>query len=230
MQPPPISRELERRLAALERIYAVFSEFIASFDLACEHGCAACCTGNMTLTTLEGYRIIAGMDAAGRHALFATVLAASGQQRFQPATTNNTIAQLCRDGKPVPAEAADPSWGVCPLLRDAACPVYTRRPFGCRCMVSRKDCRLTGFADADELIVTVSNLILQHIEHIDSFGAFGNLIDILIAFSDPATLDAYRRQHRLPKIKGLLPNRPIPVLMVPPEHRQQAQAILKQLR
>ena len=33
-------------------------------------------------------------------------------------------------------ETLDPSWGACPLLFNDACPIYTLRPFGCRCMVS----------------------------------------------------------------------------------------------
>jgi hypothetical protein len=114
--------KIQRRLSVLDRIYTLYDAFIASYDLACQHGCAACCTCNMTLTTLEGYRILADMDAAARISLFEKVGEVFGNRHFQPQMTINTIAQLCKDGEPVPDETIDPSWGACPLLLGDACP------------------------------------------------------------------------------------------------------------
>ena len=222
--------KLQRRLAVLDRIYRLYLEFIKNVDLACQHYCAACCTCNMTLTTLEGYYIIADMDGATRKALFEKVRAVSGNKRFQPQLTINTIAQLCKNGKPVPDELIDPSWGTCPLLTDNACPIYTLRSFGCRCMVSRLDCRETGHAHVDEFILTVNNLFLQHIEHIDPCGGTGSLIDMLLYFELPDHMETYQRKMTITEDAGLAPNRPIPVLMVPPEHRHRVLPMLQKLQ
>lgn len=222
--------ELKRRLAILDRIYNLYEEFIAPYDLACQHGCAACCTCNMTLTTLEGYHIIADMGGAARKVLFEKARKVSSSKRFQPQMTINKIAQLCKEGKPVPDEIIDPSWGACPLLTDDACPIYPLRPFGCRCMVSSLDCRETGEAEVDEFILTVNNLLLQYIEHIDPWGGTGNLIDILLYFDQPALLETFQQKMTIAENAGLALNRPIPVLMVPPEHRNQVQPILHKIQ
>jgi hypothetical protein len=230
MKPNVFSRKLTRRLSLLDRIYNLYEEFISSYDVACRHGCAACCTCNMTLTTLEGFHIITGMREAARTSLFEKVRSVSENNRFQPQITINEIARMCRDGKPVPDEAIDPCWGTCPLLLDDACPVYLLRPFGCRCMVSGLDCRKTGYAQVDEFILTVNNLFLQHVEHIDPRGGSGSLIDVLLYFDRPAHLEAYQGEMTITKDAGLAPNQPIPVLMVPPEHCRQVQPILQKLQ
>ena len=230
MQTEPLSRNLKRRLSVLDRIYNLYEQFIASYAVACQYRCAACCTCNMTLTTLEGYHMLAGLDAKARKELFEKVRDVPGDKRFQPQITINEIARLCRDGMPVPEEPVDPTWGACPLLLDDACPLYALRPFGCRCMVSGRDCRTTGHAQVADEVLTVNNLFLQHIEHIDALGGTGNLIDILRYFDQPARLKTYQETMTITGDSGLAPNRPIPVLMVPPEHRLQVQTMLKKLQ
>jgi len=221
---------LKHRLAILDRIYSLYEEFIKPFDLACELLCSSCCTCNLTLTTLEGYSILSRASSNEITMLLENVRAVSNNPRFQPQTTINGIAQLCRDEKPIPDEMIDPSWGNCPLLSDNACPIYQLRPFGCRCMVSSLDCRKTGHAQVDDFILTVNNLFLQYIEHIDPLGGTGSLIDILLYFDLPARLEAYRMRMAVAKEGGLAPNRPIPVLMIPPEHCHQVQPILQKLQ
>lgn len=225
-----IVEELKRRIVLLDRIYSLYEEFIASYDLACQHRCAACCTCNMTLTTLEGYHIIAGMDEAARKGLFESARNVSTSKRFQPQMTINKIARLCKEGTPVPDEVIDPTWGACPLLTDNACPIYPLRPFGCRCMVSDLDCRETGEAQVDELILTVNNLFLQYIEHIDPWGGTGSLIDILLYFDQPAHLETFQNKMTIAGNGSLAHNCLIPVLMVPPEHRHRVQPILQKIQ
>jgi len=116
------------------------------------------------------------------------------------------------------------------LLTNNACPIYRLRPFGCRCMVSSIDCRKTGHAQVDEFILTVNNLFLQYIEHIDPHGGTGSLIDILLYFDQPALLETFQRKMTIAADTVLALNRPIPVLMVPPEHRLRVQPILKKFQ
>ena len=230
MQPEASYPRLTHRLSILDRIYNLYEEFIASYDLACQQYCAECCTCNMTLTTLEGYQIITQMDGAQWKALVENVRNVSGSKHFQPQLTINAIARLCKEGKPVPDEMIDPSWGTCPLLVDEACPISALRPFGCRCMVSSLDCRKTGHAQIDDFFLTVNNLFLQYIEHIDPMGGTGSLIDILLYFDNPVHMEAYQERMAIDRDGGLAPNHPIPVLMVPPEHRSQIQPILQKLQ
>ena len=221
---------LKRRVDLLDRIYDLYEEFLKPFNLACELLCSSCCTCNLTLTTLEGFHILAHATDNELKILFKKVRAVSGNPRFQPRMTINGIAQLCRDEKPIPDEIVDPSWGSCPVLIDSACPIYRLRPFGCRCMVSSLNCQDVGYAHVDEVILTVNNLFLQTIEHIDARGATGSLIDILLYFDRPANLEAYQEKMAAIEDSTLAPNRPIPVLMIPPEHHRQVQPILLKLQ
>jgi len=230
MQSNGILGELERRLFVLDRMYRLYEDVIEPFDLACELRCSSCCTCNLTMTTLEGYGILTRVNRDELNRLLKKARADSNTPRFQPRTTINGIAQLCRDGKPVPDEIIDPSWGACPLLADDSCPIYALRPFGCRCMVSSLNCQNVGYAQVDEYILTVNNLFLQYIEHIDALGATGSLIDILLYFDRPTNLGGYQEKMAAIEDGTLAPNRPIPVRMVPPEYRRQVQPILQKLQ
>lgn len=79
------------------------------------------------------------------------------------------------------------------------------------------------------LILSANNVVMQYIEALDRPGASGNLIDILHFMHDPAQRRAYqnRQCHRWPR--ALRPNQPIPVLMVPPDHRKAIQPLVREL-
>ena len=49
---------LAKRLEALRRIYKIYDGIHSSLDLACREKCAHCCTTNVTMTTLEAYKIV----------------------------------------------------------------------------------------------------------------------------------------------------------------------------
>ena len=140
---------IQQKLRLLDGMYRVYDEFIQSQTLACERFCTDCCTCNMTLTTLEGYRILSSLEDAPQRKLLNAIQAASGRQRFLPKLTTNLIAKLCMDDKQVPEEPMDPDWGACPVLENQECPIYPERPFGCRCMVSKVRCNQTGYAHID---------------------------------------------------------------------------------
>jgi hypothetical protein len=221
---------IEQKLVLLDEIYRIYDEFIRSQALACERFCADCCTCNMTLTTLEGYRILSSLEDTPKRKLLDAIHAAKGQQRFQPKLTFNRIAKLCMDDKDVPDEPMDPDWGACAVLENQECPIYPLRPFGCRCMVSKIRCNRTGYADIDEFVLTVNNLFLQHIEHIDVPGMSGNLMDVICFLESETQKTAYLSGSEIIRPKNLIPNAPIPVLMIPPRHRKGIQPILSALR
>ena len=221
---------LNVRLNVLDRIYAIYDDFVEVLDVACQKYCALCCTCNVTLTSLEGYKIARHLIDNGQSHLFAKLQPALGGRRFQPQVTINTLAENCMQGKEPPEEAGDPAWGSCPLLEDDKCPIYRVRPFGCRCMLSKQNCQETGFAAMDSMALTVNNVFLQYIEHIDARGFSGNLADVLDFMASAENRRQYRANHMQHPPANLIANRPIKVLMIPPEHRTEIKPILNALQ
>lgn len=221
--------DIETKQQTLTLVYRLFENFYSSEKLACKRRCATCCTCNITLTTLEGYKIITHPDARLKSSLLKRVHANVHRKRFLPQITTNGIAQRCMTGKDIPDEDLDPEWGPCPLLSDQECSIYLIRPFGCRCMMSYTTCAETGYADIDDFTLTVANLFNQYIEHLDQDGLSGNLLDILLFFENNNYLELYTKGMIPAVSEGLIPNIPIPVLMIPPEHRQRIQPLLNAL-
>jgi Fe-S-cluster containining protein len=221
--------DIDIKLAVLEQIYAAYDDFAANLDVACQRYCAQCCTCNVTLTTLEGYRIVEDMISSGQSHLLENLQGLLKSKRFQPQLTINGLAELCMQAKEPPEELSDPVWGPCALLKDDDCPVYPVRPFGCRCMVSKQNCKETGYADMDPLVLTVNNVYLQYIEHIDANGFTGNLADILSFLAVKASRCEYGKDNLKSPPDRLIGNRPIKVLMIPPEHRLQLKPVLSRL-
>ena len=164
------------------------------------------------MTTLEGYRILAHLEHTGDKACLERLTRPAPPGRFVPRVTINRMADICARGGDPPDEQPDPEAGPCPILTDRHCSFYPVRPFGCRCMVSARNCAETGFAEMDPFILTLNDIFLQHLEHIDAHGYTGNVVDVMQFFD------------------GLLANQPVFVLMIPPEHRNRIQPVLQQIR
>ncbi len=222
--------DLNSKLAVLDQIYRVYDEFVARLHIACKKHCAGCCTCNVTMTTLEGYFMAKHMISYGNSSLFENIERAIPKRRFQPHTTTNRLADLCMKGEDPPEEKHENLNESCPLLKDNLCPIYPVRPFGCRCFVSKHDCRDKGYAEVDSLVLTVNNLFLQFIEHVDSRGFSGNLIDVLKFMATKKNRHNYKRNTLNNSDIGLIPNLKITVLMIPPEHRVKIKPILNALQ
>jgi len=219
------------RLAVLEHLYGVYDRFCGTLDgLACRKYCDTCCSHNVTLTTLEGLHLLQGLEKDRREACLATLAAEEDPGRFRPRYTTNQMAAFCREGREPPDDAVDHDRSRCPFLADAACAFYDLRPFGCRCMLSRHPCGEHGYADADDWLLTVNTVFLQTIEHIDRPGGFGNLQDVLLALGSEERRKAYREGQPPLHAEGLIPNRPAPMLMVPPEHRERMEPLLAEMQ
>jgi len=201
----------------------VYDGFVGEFDLACEKYCAHCCTANVTMTTLEGYRIISHLEKAGEAHCLETIARQSHPDRFIPRVSINRMADICaRDGDP-PEEHLDPEAGPFPVLADDDCGL-------CRCMVSARNCGQTGFADMDPFILTVNDVFLQHLEHIDAQGFTGNFADVMQFFNSEENRKNYVTGQLGPAPQGLVANQPVFVLMIPPEHRERIQPLMAQIR
>lgn len=221
--------EINAKLAILERMVALYDEFVETFDLACEKYCAHCCTANVTMTTLEGYLVIDHLIQTGQLDQVAPILQKAHPDRFVPQLSINRMADICaRDGD-LPDETIDPDAGPCPVLIDQACPFYAVRPFGCRCMVSARNCGEIGYADMDPFILTVNDVFLQHLEHVDAQGYTGNFVDIIQFLANAENRRNYVAGRLGAAPSGLVANQPVFVLMIPPEHRRRIQPLLDRM-
>ena len=221
---------LENKLEALNRVYEIYDGFSSTQDPACKEKCAHCCTTNVTLTTLEGYKIVDQLISAGKLDVIDRLKAMAGAPRFQPLLTTNRMAELCAAEAKLPPEDTGGQWQDCSLLTDSLCTIYDLRPFGCRCFVSRRNCGDTGYADIDDFTASVNTVFLQVIEHLDAAGCSGNLIDLLQIMASEDNRWAYEKGELNCENNGLIVNWELKVLMIPPEHRPKIEPILQQLR
>lgn len=222
--------EIERKLKALDRVYAVYDEFIRTQETACKIHCHQCCTTHVTLTTLEAYKICETLPPGEREKLFRRVRGASGLTRFRPTVTTNALAELCARDEEWPAESAEAGGEKCPLLAEDLCSIYALRPFNCRCFISRTPCEEKGYADVHEVLLAVNTLFLQTVEHIDADGCSGNLLDVLEVLASEEKRKEYAGGALHCTGNALLANRPMKVLMLPPEQRENIEPILVKLK
>lgn len=213
--------DISSKLGILQKIYDVYEQFCSGLTLACKRFCSQCCTCNVTLTSLEAYRIVQYLTETRQTDMLEKLENQIQKQRFQPQITTNTFAAYCIEGREAPDEECDPAWGQCPFLTNNECPIYEARPFGCRCFVSRINCSESGTAEIDDFVITVNTVFQQYIEQLDTPGFFGNFSDMILKSASHKAIDAK---------DGLIPNSAIRVLMIPPEHRDKVQPILQQLR
>jgi hypothetical protein len=221
---------LTTKLTALDRIYAAYDRFCATLNVACKKYCAHCCTSNVTLTTLEGYKIVDHLIATGKLDIIGGLKHMAATTRYRPQISTNRLAELYAAEAKVPEEEMAAEWQECALLEKNLCSIYDLRPFGCRCFVSRKNCAETGYADIDEFTASMNTVFLQTIEHLDAEGCSGNLIDVLQVMASKDNRQAYAKNRLKCETSGLIVNWSLKVLMIPPEHRTKMEPILQELR
>lgn len=216
----------ERRLDALARIYALYEDHLRGRSIACRRRCRHCCTTRVTVTTLEGRAILQALSPAERVRLRGLLEEASGLPRLRPAVTLNGLAALWAEGlEEEPSPPEDEASAACPLLAEDLCSIYAVRPFHCRCLVSRAPCAAGGAAEMEEELLAANTVFLQAIEHLDAGGASGNLLDVLAAL-----MAAGEEERSAGGAPGLIPNRPLRHLLLPPEHRTALEPLLSALR
>ena len=222
--------KIETKLEALNRVCEIYDGFSATLDLACQAKCAHCCTANVMMTTLEGFKIVDKLISTGKLDVIDGLKKMEAMPRFQPLLTTNRMAELCAADAKVPQEDSADKRQDCSLLSDSLCTIYDLRPFGCRCFVARQNCGETGYADIDDFTASVNTVFLQVIEHLDAKGCSGNLIDVLQFLASEDNRRAYEQGETNCEDSGLIVNWELKVLMIPPEHRERIEPILQQLR
>lgn len=204
----------------LETLSRAYESWTGQYQFACRRGCAACCTQSVTMTTLEGERIIEYLRAHRQLDRVASLLEASRPARRALQTTNQFAASCLAREEPADEEG-DWDFTPCIFLAQDLCTIYPVRPFGCRSFSSTVNCATRGCAEVAPVVITVNTLVLQIIEHLNSRGGFwGNMTDILrhlLAEKGTAT-DPH-----------LLPARPNPGFLIPPEEMQEVAAFFARI-
>ena len=214
----------------LEKLYTLFEQAGGEIPAACGKACADCCTRNVTIASLEGMWLIDQLDADAIARLYARQEKTLDLERFRPVITINGLAERTMAGDDPPEEDCRPEWTPCSLLEDDLCSIYALRPFSCRCMASRTRCADIGYADMDDFQLTLSTVFQQVIEHLDVPGYTGNLLDVMQRLKDEEHRSLYRAGMLRGESPGLLANRPMKMLMVPPEHRERIQPLVESIQ
>ncbi len=222
---------LNSKLLALDKVYNVYNDFASGINTFCKKYCSLCCTRDVIMTSIEGYKIIQHIISEDKTHLFEKIKSSAELKRLQPGITINGLAELCKDNdNDNLAEEIKTPMGQCPLLINDECSVYQDRPFACRCFNSINNCAENESATIDDFVLTVNNIFLQVIEHIDQGGFTGNLTDILLFLEPQQNCENLLSGKLIDLPTCLINNHSLKILMIPPEHKNQAQPILKALK
>jgi Fe-S-cluster containining protein len=164
----------------LATLHDAFARWADTFAFACRKGCATCCTRSVTMTSLEGHGIMAFLaeeDRLSELAGAALQPSANGMGRTVQCTTNTFVAAHLRGESVEEAE----NWDLrpCPFLKEESCTIYPVRPFGCRLFASLDPCASSGVADMPPGYLAGATALLQCIEHLDSGGYWGTMVELL---------------------------------------------------
>jgi len=166
----------------LDIIYTEFEQWSSNENFCCRRGCASCCTQNVTITALEGVRIIEFCQEDNRESWLARKLSSQKQLAPPLQTTNEYIAAFIQ-GHEVEQNSPDTT-RRCPFLENDICTIYDARPFSCRCFVSQKHCEQHGSAQLPNHYLSASLAVMQIIEHLGQFEYWGNMTDVLLSLCD----------------------------------------------
>ncbi|AFM25376.1 YkgJ family cysteine cluster protein [Desulfomonile tiedjei] len=201
--------------ALLLQVYDTYNSIVSEFESACRDSCATCCTQNVLATTLESSVLLEYCEDERFDKLHEKIV----PNRMRPLVTVNTFADQCMHSQDPPLSLQADDKTACPLLEQSRCTVYQGRPFACRSMWSRTQCRAHGIAIMDPLLVSINSVFQQIIEDIDAGGLYGNLLDIMLHFGTAEMRKSYVLGQRVTAGEGLIFNVPNPGFLVLPGHR-----------
>ena len=96
--------DITAKLKVLDQIYSLYNYFTGGWDYACQRYCAYCCTSKVTMTTLEGYKIVEHCTSHDKPDLFEKLKSGSCRSRFQPKITTNKLTELYAQKDDMPDE------------------------------------------------------------------------------------------------------------------------------
>ena len=212
----------------LETIYKEFENWSSTQNFCCRKGCSTCCTQNVTITALEGERIL---DYCIRENLRSWLLSKLEhlESHGKPLqTTNEYVLSIFQDKEE--HEGLTPPKGVCPFLEKGRCTIYPVRPFSCRCFASETICRENEAATVAEHYFYGSTIAMQLIEHLGQFERWGYMTDILVSLIHSKNYEAFISNDSFElqdSSKHIRTAQPIPGLYIPPEYEQLINPLLR---
>jgi len=220
----------------LQAIFSMYEEWTSNKEFACEKGCAACCTQNVTITAVEGELLLHHVREHKLEKWLADSLQDwNGKKAKKPAMTHNAFARNCLQGVETDMGAPPLQQKVCLFLgEDNSCRVYEARPFGCRCFFSLEDCRTSGTAKQPDELLGINTVTMQIIEHLGQKEFWGNIYDILIALCDlTENTDVAGLFHEKDQLAAahtrLLKAEPLPGFLTMPEEQKSVGRYLETL-
>jgi len=213
---------MDHKKELLTCIFTVYSRWVERFPLACQRGCAACCTQSVTMTSLEGEMILDFLKVRDRDNRLSEQLAQKEPGNNGAAITTNQYAKACLGHQEITEDTLG-GWDFTPciFLSGDVCSIYEVRPFGCRCFGSLVRCSENSEAEIAPMHLTVNTVFSQIIEHICCDGGYwGNMTEILGDLIENGASGSAER---------LLPAQPIPGFLLEPYEVKLIHALLKQL-
>lgn len=213
-------------------IVARFDQWAAQYRQACGKGCSCCCTENVTITALEGERILRYCMSHSLTSWLAEALRRPPRVD-RPRMTTNEFAHACLSGRDVDPGSCE-LLTVCPFLAEGVCRIYPVRPFSCRCFISTSRCTPTRPAEIDACYLTASTAVLQLIEHLGQKQYWGIMSDVLSALLDISTFQHIAQAVNAPEriMQGRLRTltaRPLPGFLFTEEEQQLLQPLLQSI-
>ncbi len=216
----------------LSTIYSCFADWSTNEQFCCKAGCATCCTTNVTITALEGLRILQYCHREGLTWWLGEQLVECVPTKAPTLTTNEFVAAVLH-GQTVPASNSH-SEDACFFLQDDRCIIYPIRPFSCRCFASTIPCSENDTAIVSENYLHGSTAAMQLIEHLGQFNSWGNMSDILIQQSHLNNyleiVEATQQLHILEQANARLCSaQPIPGFIIPENENSGITSLLQSI-
>jgi Fe-S-cluster containining protein len=200
----------------LQNIFDCFADWSKQFTIACDRGCALCCTQDVTMTAVEGELILDFIRSRSMQPWLEQILNGRLPDVHLSRTTNQ-YAQACLNG--IEVEIGSGRFdAVCPFLHNDLCRIYPVRPFSCRCFASTQICRKGASASLPPEYLSAATAVSQIIEHLSQFDHWGNMLHVLYlqvcdasarVLEDGANLEAAR--------SGCLRAQPLPGFLISEE-------------
>ena len=220
-QQASVPKDMASKEMLLDTLYEVYSKWVERLPLACEKGCAACCTQSVTMTSLEGEEVLGFVKRKGMEKWLIEKLGKATAGKNMAAITTNQYAKACLEQREV-SEDIQGNWNFmpCVFLEKNICSIYEVRPFGCRSFGSLVRCSDNNEAEIASMHLTVNTVFTQIIEHLSSDGGnWGNMTDILENLVE----------NNASVSKELLPAQSIPGFLLEPREIKTVHILLKKL-
>ena len=218
--------------AILATIYSRFADWTSEMQFICGAGCATCCTTNVTVTALEGRRILKYCHQRNKLTWLLELLTRQHPLEAPQQTPNEFVAAVLNEQTVKPPSRY--SGERCLFLDNDICTIYPIRPFSCRCFASTTLCSEHDVATVTDSYLYGSTAAMQIIEHLGQFDSWGYMSDILLQQADtvkyPEIIDFPKIPEQLEQsLSRLRTAQPIPGFILPEDDESDVALLLESI-